>query len=92
MEIDVNNISTMASMIWGVIVYPILMAIGIEINQGLGTAIIGAIILLALLIWSAMNPNKLAAFGNAEPTPVNDDHDAPVVNDEYVTGDDNDGC
>lgn len=64
MEIDVNNISTMASMIWGVIVYPILMAVGIEINQGLGTAIIGAIILLALLIWSAMNPNTMETFGN----------------------------
>lgn len=64
MEIDVNNISTMASMIWGVIVYPILMAVGIEINQALGTAIIGAIILLALLLWSAMNPNTMNIFNN----------------------------
>lgn len=87
MEIDVNNISTMASMIWGVIVYPILMAIGIEINQGLGTAIIGAIILLGLLIWSARNPNTLGIFGNQ---PVTNDVN-PILNDEYVTGDD-DGC
>lgn len=87
MEIDVNNISTIASMIWGVIVYPILMAVGIEINQGLGTAIIGAIILLGLLIWSARNPNKLEIFGNQPVTENNEQ----ILNDEYVTGDD-DGC
>ena len=87
MEIDVNNISTIASMIWGVIVYPILMAVGIEINQALGTAIIGAIILLGLLIWSARNPNKLGIFGNQPVTENNEQ----ILNEEYVTGDDN-GC
>ena len=84
MEINENNISTVASMVFGVIIYPILLSFGVEIDQTLGTAIVGAIIMLCLLIWSAMNPNKMKLFGNQPVT-----QDEGILNDEYVTGDDN---
>lgn len=83
MEINENNISTIATMVWAGIINPILIYLGIQVDQVLGTAIVSAVILLGLLVWSAMNPNKIAAFGNKPVTP----DDNGVLNDEYVTGD-----
>lgn len=62
-ELNQNNISTIASMIWGAL-YPIISYFGIQIDNILGTNIIYAIILLVLLVWSALNPNELKVFGN----------------------------
>ena len=87
MEIDVGNVSTIATMVWGVIISPILISYGIILDNGVGTAIVSGFILLCLLVWSACNPNSMKIFGNNKTTPVNDE----ILNDEYVTGDD-DGC
>jgi uncharacterized membrane protein YfcA len=66
MEIDVNNISTIASMVWGVIISPILIAYGVSIDNVVGTSIVSGFILLCLLVWSACNPNKMKIFGNKQ--------------------------
>lgn len=89
MEFNENNVSTIASWIWAVIVSPILVSYGISIDQGLGTGIISGIILLGLLVWSAKNPNTIVAFGNGD-NPVTENNG--VLNDEYVTGDEDDEC
>lgn len=84
MELTEGNISTVATMIYGLIGMPILNAIGIHIDQEIAVAIISALILLGFLIWSAINPNTLAIFGNKKPVTI----DEAILNDEYVvTGD-----
>lgn len=87
MEINENNISTIATMVWASIINPILIYFGIQVDQVLGTAIVSAIILLGLLVWSAMNPNRMGIFGNKPQTLAGGE---PVLNDEYITGDDDD--
>ena len=90
MDIDVGNVSTIATMIWGVIISPILISYGVVIDNAIGTAVVSGLILLVLLIWSACNPNSLGIFGNKKDEPPIDDD--KILNDEYVTGDDEDGC
>lgn len=86
MDIDVGNISTIATMVWAVIISPILISYGVIIDNAVGTAIVSGFILLCLLIWSACNPNKMAIFGNKKPnTGVGGE---PVLNDGYTAGDD----
>ena len=84
MDIDVGNVSTIATMVWGVIISPILVSYGVVIDNAVGTAVISGLILLVLLIWSACNPNSLGVFGNKKDEPPIDDG---ILNDEYVTGD-----
>ena len=64
MEINENNVSTIASMIWGVVISPALISYGISIDNTVGSAIVAGFIMLCLLIWSARNPNEIGAFGN----------------------------
>ncbi len=52
---------------------------------------------LIIIVWSACNPNTLEIFGNAidntiKPEASSDvfDNDAPILNDEYVSSDEND--
>lgn len=89
MEINQGNVSTIATMVWGAIISPILVSYGISIDNGVGTAIVSGIILLILLIWSAFNPNGMKIFGN-DPTPTNINTEETVLNDEYEC--DEDGC
>lgn len=85
MDIDVGNVSTIATMIWGTIISPILISYGVVIDNVVGTAIVSGFILLCLLIWSACNPNNMKIFGNNKPqTAVGGE---PVLNDEYIAGD-----
>lgn len=88
MEINQGNISTIASMIWTSIVAPLLLYLGIQIDQGIGVGIVTAILTLAFLVWSAFNPNTMKLFGNnkEEINPVTEYEDG--LNEEYVTGDD----
>lgn len=83
MEFNQNNISTISTMIAPFIV-TLLASFGINIDQTITIAFIGAIFELILLIWSAKNPNEMKVFGNE---PVTEDEDM-ILNDEYVTGDD----
>ena len=79
-----NNISTIATFIWTMIIAPILVAYGIEIDQAVGVGIVTAILTAVILIINARNPNELGIFGNKPSDPVTTDNG--VLNDEYVTG------
>lgn len=65
------------------------------IDQTILTQIISFIVFTAFAYINAKYHNSL--FNNNESEPINYDsevfdNDAPVLNDEYTTGDDNDGC
>lgn len=89
MEFNQNNVSTIVSMIFP-FVSALLIRFGITVDQQILTAFLCAVVELCFLIWSARNPNEMAVFGNSEPVTLDDEEDG-VLNDEYVTGDE-DGC
>lgn len=88
---DTNNISTYAT--WTSVIILLLQVIFKYFNISIGesdlTIIANAIVTLAIAIWSSYNPNTIPWLGNA-PTPV--DGTEPVLNEEYLYSDDDDGC
>ena len=64
MEYDKNNLSTIFVLIY-MLISPILIKYGYEINQEIFVSAMVAIVGLIGAIYSARNPNKMAAFGNA---------------------------
>jgi len=89
MEINQGNVSTIATMVWGAIISPILISYGITIDNGVGTAIVSGIILLILLIWSAFNPNQMGIFNNSPKNTI--ETEESVLNPEYECDEDG-GC
>ena len=85
MEYNTNNISTIAVFIY-MLISPILVQYGYNINQETFVAAFVAIFGLILAIWSSRNPNTIAALGNQQDKTV--DPTEPVLNDEYEYGDD----
>ena len=91
-----NSIILMAAGIifgkWGAT----LLQMGID--QTILTQIIGFIVFTAFAYINAKYHNSLFGNTDAEPTTINAsetqifDNDAPVLNDEYTTGDDDDAC
>ena len=80
MEWNQNNISTIASMIAPFVIV-VLAKFGINVEQTVAIAFIGAVIELGLLIWSAKNPNEIAAFGNK---PTDDECDCTVGDNDDI--------
>ena len=76
---NVNNVSTLATTIWVSVIAPVLIAVGVNIDQTLGVAVITGILTVIFMIWNAKNPNTIEAFGNA---PVDDCEDTVGVDDE----------
>ena len=93
-ELNKENLSTIFVLVY-MLIAPILVKYGYEINQEVFVSAMVAIVGLLGAIFSAKNPNTLNCLGNGEPTkeaePEIFDNDAPVLNDEYEFGDD-DGC
>ena len=85
MEFTENNISTIVSMIVPFISYLIATFCGFNINEALLTMFLTGVVELVILIWSARNPNTMRIFGNAKP--VTAEADEGILNEEYVTGD-----
>ena len=90
MEFNKGNISTIVAMLWTIL----CPYISQYVSQDAFISICGIII----IVWSACNPNTFEIFGNAvdktiktEPDTGIFDNDAPVLNDEYESSDD-DGC
>ena len=90
MEFTKGNISTIVAMLWTIL----CPYISQYVSQDAFISICGIII----IVWSACNPNTFEIFGNAvdktiktEPDTGIFDNDAPVLNDEYESSDD-DGC
>ena len=65
MELDIGNISTIATTIWVTIIAPILIFYGVYIDQALGVAILTGILTVGWMIWNAKNPNSFKILGNA---------------------------
>ena len=86
MEYSQNNISTIVSMIVPFLAYIIAKFCGFDIDQATLTMFITGVVELIILIWSARNPNTMKIFGNnpGNTNPVTEQ----ILNDEYVTGDD----
>ncbi len=78
MEFNINNVSTLGAFIWTMIIAPLLIAFGIEIDQGVGIGVVTAILTAIVLVVNARNPNELDIFGN-KPT---DDLDDSAVGDD----------
>lgn len=85
-NLDKNNLSTIFVFVY-MLIAPILVKYGYEINQELFVSAMVAIVGLLGAIFSAKNPNTLGVFGNDKPTVESEE---PVLNDEYEVGDD--GC
>lgn len=79
MEFNINNVSTLGTFIWTMIIAPLLIAFGIEIDQGVGIGVVTAILTAIILVVNARNPNELSIFGNA---PADDDFDDDAVGDD----------
>ena len=97
---ETNNISTIAT--WTAIIVMIIEIIckhfGIEIPHDTVVLFVTGIITFIIAVWSSRNPNTIPWLGNAEPTmnvktePNIFDNDAPVLNPEYETSDEDDTC
>lgn len=86
-----ENISTLATWI-GIAILPILIKMGIDIDQATLTAVVSTVIVIGIAIYSSYNPNKIDGLGNGDE-PVVIDSEEPVMNDEYeLTGDDDGSC
>ena len=90
MEFNKGNISTIVAMLWTIL----CPYISQYVSQDAFISICGIII----IVWSACNPNSFEIFGNAVDKTIKTkpdtgifDNDAPVLNDEYESSDD-DGC
>lgn len=64
MNYDKNDLSTIFVFIY-MLIAPILIKYGIDIDQGLFVSAMVAIVGLIGAIYSAMNPNRMKTFGNA---------------------------
>jgi uncharacterized membrane protein len=86
-----NNISTIAT--WTAIIVMIIEIIckhfGITIPHDTVVMFVSGVITFIIAVWSSKNPNTFNILGNG-PNPVASEE--TILNDEYVTGDDNDGC
>ena len=85
-ELNKENLSTIFVLVY-MLIAPILVKYGYEINQEVFVSAMVAIVGLLGAIFSANNPNTLGVFGNDKPTIETEE---PVLNDEYEVGDD--GC
>ena len=83
---DTNNISTIATFA-AIIITTLLAYFGYTVDQAQLTTVLMGVITLIIAVWSSKNPNTLAWLGNA---PETIDSSEPVLNDEYMYGEDDD--
>ena len=84
---ETNNISTIATFI-AICITGIVGYFGYSVDQAQLATGLMSIITLIIAVWSSHNPNTLKCFGNELRPPY--DIDNPVLNEEYVTGDEDD--
>ena len=86
---ETNNVSTIAT--WTGIIVLIIEVIckhfAVDIPHETIVMFVTGVITFIIAIWSSRNPNTLKWLGNA-PAPVASEE--TVLNDEYVTGDEDD--
>ena len=77
MELDKNNLSTIFVFVY-MLIAPILVKYGYDINQEIFVSAMVAIVGLIGAIYSAMNPNKMSCLGNA-PKPDENTRDSDDI-------------
>lgn len=77
--INIGNISTVATW-FGILLYPVIVKYGIDIDQETVTTFIYTLIVIVIAIWSSYNPNT---FGFLKNRPVSSGDDE-ILNDEYT--------
>lgn len=88
-ELNVGNISTIATWL-SILLYPIIVGYGIELDQATLTTFIYTLIVIVIAIWSSYNPNTFKFLKNAksdcscetEETILNDDYTVDPTGDE----------
>jgi uncharacterized ion transporter superfamily protein YfcC len=70
MELDKNNLSTIFVFVY-MLIAPILVKYGYDINQEIFVSAMVAIVGLIGATYSAMNPNKMKCLGNAPESDEN---------------------
>ena len=76
-----GNISTIATWL-GILLAPIIINYGIDIDQATLTTFIYTGILIIIAVWSSYNPNTFKFLKNNKVFVVEDEE--TVMNDEYV--------
>jgi len=76
-----GNISTIATWL-GILIAPIVVNYGIDIDQATLTTFIYTTILIIIAVWSSYNPNTFKFLKNNQVFSV--DNEEQVLNDEYV--------
>ena len=80
-QMNIGNISTIASWI-SILLYPIVLKYGIDIDQAVLTTFIYNLIVIIIAVWSSYNPNSFKFLGNDTPEPkIESEED--LINDEY---------
>ena len=80
-EMNIGNISTIASWI-SILLYPIVLKYGIDIDQAILTTFIYNLIVIMIAIWSSYNPNNFKFLKNVKEIPVVETVDEDQVVDE----------
>lgn len=82
-QMNIGNISTIANWI-SILLYPIIVKYGIEIDQEILTTFIYTLIVIAIAVFSSYNPNNFKFLKNFKEIPV-----VETVEDEPI---DEDSC
>lgn len=82
-QMNIGNISTIANWI-SILLYPIVLKYGIDIDQAILTTFIYTLIVIAIAVFSSYNPNNLKFLKNFKEIPV-----VETVEDEPI---DEDSC
>ena len=82
-QMNIGNISTIANWI-SILLYPIVLKYGIDIDQAVLTTFIYNLIVIIIAVWSSYNPNNFKFLKNFKEIPV-----VETVEDEPI---DEDSC
>lgn len=84
---NVGNISTIAAWL-SILIMPIIIKYGIDIDQETLTTSIYALIMIGIALWSSYNPNTFAFLKNNKECECKVEDETDLINEEY----ENDGC
>lgn len=80
-QMNIGNISTIATWI-SILLYPIVLKYGIDIDQAILTTFIYNLIVIMIAIWSSYNPNNFKFLKNFKEIPTVETVDEDQVADE----------
>ena len=87
----IGNISTIATWI-SILIYPLIVQYGIEVDQETITTLTYTLIVIIIAIWSSANPNSFNFLkNNVQKCNCSYETEETVMNDEYITTDEDDG-